>query len=415
MAYAEKRGKGPYPWRVKYRLPDGSWDSASGFATKDDALDHGRDQEADVRRGTFIDPRAGKVTVGQLADDWLESIDVGTLSLRTYRSRLNAHILPKWKDTELGALTGMSVRAWAKSLRSDGHSQSYVDDILAVLRLMLDDAVSDRLIPANPIQRTTRRGRYQSKRRKPEDERLWATEYQVAAIAENAREIRGPMGHAIVTTLAYTGVRIAELAALRVEDCHLMAKKHAQWIDVQWQMQYEKGVYTEVPCKYDSARKLVVPPFLAEILAQVIASLPPARDGEDPGKRRLFRAPKGGQLIVSGGTWYDTSWHRFVRGQEARPSSRGHRAVGAVAGVPGMETLDPHGLRHGHKVWMDEDRIPPVAAEHRMGHEVRGIQGVYSHVSAEMTREISERLQERWERSQGAGEAPGGETAAASG
>jgi hypothetical protein len=34
MAYAAKRGKGPKPWRVKYKRPDSSEASESGFETK---------------------------------------------------------------------------------------------------------------------------------------------------------------------------------------------------------------------------------------------------------------------------------------------------------------------------------------------------------------------------------------------
>ena len=49
MTYAEERGKGPQPWRVKYRLPSGIEDSESGFKTKAAALAWGRDQEAGIR------------------------------------------------------------------------------------------------------------------------------------------------------------------------------------------------------------------------------------------------------------------------------------------------------------------------------------------------------------------------------
>jgi hypothetical protein len=38
VAYAEKRGKGPQPWRVKYKVPGGEA-SQSGFETKQAALD----------------------------------------------------------------------------------------------------------------------------------------------------------------------------------------------------------------------------------------------------------------------------------------------------------------------------------------------------------------------------------------
>jgi hypothetical protein len=58
--------------------------------------------------------------------------------------------------------------------------------------------------------------------------------------------------------------------------------------------------------------------------------------------------------------------------------------------------LTPHGLRHGHQTWMDEDRIADVLKSERMGHEVPGMRGVYSHVSAAMRAELTMALQERW-------------------
>jgi len=58
--------------------------------------------------------------------------------------------------------------------------------------------------------------------------------------------------------------------------------------------------------------------------------------------------------------------------------------------------LTPHGLRHGHQTWMDEDRIADVLKSERMGHEVPGMRGVYSHVSTAMRAELTTALQERW-------------------
>ena len=67
MAYAERRGKGPRPWRVKYKIPGGEA-SQSGFETKQAALTWGRDQEAKVRAGTWTDPGAGAITVSEWID-----------------------------------------------------------------------------------------------------------------------------------------------------------------------------------------------------------------------------------------------------------------------------------------------------------------------------------------------------------
>ena len=58
-------------------------------------------------------------------------------------------------------------------------------------------------------------------------------------------------------------------------------------------------------------------------------------------------------------------------------------------------------LRHGHKVWMDEDGIADVLKAERLGHEEVGMRGVYGHVSPAMRSELSAALQERWEHSLG--------------
>jgi hypothetical protein len=67
MAYAEKRGRGPQPWRVKYKLPDGTEVSESGFETKAAALTWGRDQEARIsHRGPVGAPRRREMICGVL-------------------------------------------------------------------------------------------------------------------------------------------------------------------------------------------------------------------------------------------------------------------------------------------------------------------------------------------------------------
>lgn len=53
-------------------------------------------------------------------------------------------------------------------------------------------------------------------------------------------------------------------------------------------------------------------------------------------------------------------------------------------------------LRHGGKEWLDEDRHSRIAVETRMGREVAGVDGLYSHVALAMEQEISDSLQSRW-------------------
>ena len=60
MAYAEKRGN---LWRARWRAPDGTLESKPGFTSRKDAENYGRDQEAAIRANTYVDPRAGQITL----------------------------------------------------------------------------------------------------------------------------------------------------------------------------------------------------------------------------------------------------------------------------------------------------------------------------------------------------------------
>jgi hypothetical protein len=89
MAYAEKHGRG---WRARWRDPDGSLKSASGFASRTMAEEYGTDKESGRRvyqftRGQLIDaltrlemhvalsgPAAGKILADSMADAIIEAL-----------------------------------------------------------------------------------------------------------------------------------------------------------------------------------------------------------------------------------------------------------------------------------------------------------------------------------------------------
>ncbi|GFH34796.1 hypothetical protein SCWH03_10100 [Streptomyces pacificus] len=76
----------------------------------------------------------------------------------------------------------------------------------------------------------------------------------------------------------------------------------------------------------------------------------------------------------------------------------GHFGRGSGAGPPRPRTPGKrlYLLRHGGKEWLDEDRHSRIAVETRMGHEVAGVEGLYSHVALTLEQEIADSLQSRW-------------------
>ena len=67
--------------------------------------------------------------------------------------------------------------------------------------------------------------------------------------------------------------------------------------------------------------------------------------------------------------------------------------------LPFKPDLTPHGLRHGHQTRLDDLGIRYVLQAARMGHEVPGMRGVYSHVTPGMRKELTDGLQKIWEAS----------------
>lgn len=399
MAHAEKRGydKKARKWRYRgrYKLPNGKWGSVSKddhgqpFYTERAAEQYAHGLEVDVRRKQFINPRDGRMTVGEWAEVWLPSIDVGPLTEKEYRLRLRNQILPEWRDLAIGDLSPIAIVTWEKRLRQR-LSKNYADGVMSVFRIMMEDAVTERLRGDNPVaaRKSGRRGRYKPK---PKNEKVIATPRQALLIARNALEMRGANEYALVLTAAYTGLRIGELAGLHREQLDLRdAGRGARLHSVQ-QSQYVDGVFTEIDNKYDSGRGLILPPFLADLLQGLMDSR--------PGSEWVFTAPRGGRLLRAG-DWYADVWHPMVSGRAPRGVVRGAKPRVGVRPVVGVEGLTPHGLRHSHKVWLDEGGHPRVAVEARMGHVLQGVEGTYSHVTLKMELAIAAHLQGLWEESQ---------------
>src|SRR5205814_34861 len=73
MAYAEKRGNF---WRARWRAPGGTVPSKPGFKTRKAAEDYGRDQEAAIRAGTYVEPHARQITLSEWVNQWYPALDL---------------------------------------------------------------------------------------------------------------------------------------------------------------------------------------------------------------------------------------------------------------------------------------------------------------------------------------------------
>ncbi len=208
MAWVEKVSRNT--WRVRYFKVDGSIGSLPGFRSKTDADQHAADMESAQRAGTFIDPAAGKLTVGEWAAEWLPSLDIDVRTEENYSSRLRCHILPRWSQVGLRDVSSVQVAAWVKSLHAGGLAPATVSSVKKLFAMMLADAVAERLIAYNPVQ-PRRRGRMRPTRTA---EKIWATPDEVLQVADQVAYCYHPCGAMLILTAAWTGARWGELTGL---------------------------------------------------------------------------------------------------------------------------------------------------------------------------------------------------------
>jgi hypothetical protein len=76
-----RRGHGKR-WLAVWAGPGGR-EQTKAFAKKSDADRYGAAQETDATRGTYLDPRLARTTVGQWADDWIR----GSLELLAHTAQ----------------------------------------------------------------------------------------------------------------------------------------------------------------------------------------------------------------------------------------------------------------------------------------------------------------------------------------
>ena len=365
MAWAEERG-GRY--RVRYRLPDGSLFTEGGFTTRADAERRAADVESDQRRELFVDPRLAQTTVGEWVGVWSTAHDVSPITWRTYDSHLRNHILPRFAEMPLGDVQRITVKAWVKTLRRTLAEKS-VADVAGLLSMILGEAVDEGLIGANPCHKlrlhTTQA-----------PERPHGSGEEVAAIAGRV----SPPHAVLILTAAYTGMRWGELAGLQWDRVDLDRG--------QIRVDPHDGALHEIsgrlqlgpPKTPASARTIHLAPFHTDLLDQ----LRHHQHSQDSSGRFVFTG-------VDGGLHRRSNFRRRVW----LPALTGDPRRGWPPVQPGMHF---HDLRHTHKTWLIEDRVPEVVQHQRLGHRFGGVRGIYSHVTRPMIDDMLTGLQTRWER-----------------
>lgn len=340
-------------YEVRYRLPNGSTTRKRGFTTKRDARAFMHTTEVSKSTGAFVSTSAGRVTVDNVAEAWKRGQDAK--AAKTRQSNLNAYshdVLPRWGTTPVGKVKRSHVQAWLSDMIGAETGVATMERALGVLRQILDLAVADGNLAANPAAGVSAPKRLHKARG-------YLTHAQVEELATEA----GPRGHDVILFLAYTGLRIGEAAGLQAQDVDLTRRR----------VTVERAVTEVGAAKYKAPktherRTVPYPEFLDDIMAARVR-----------GKNRdapLFTSEAGSVLTPS--NWRNRTLAPAVeavvertaeiRAEEATEAADGHPST------PEFPVITTHDLRH-----------TAASLAISAGANVKAVQRMMGHAKASMT------------------------------
>jgi integrase len=342
-------------WQARYPGADGlDRPAPSTFPTKRDAEVWLSVVESELVQGTWLDPDAGLVPLGEYAERWVrERPGLAPKTRVLYEGLLRLHIQPVLGGLALADVTPARIRSWRQNMLDGGVGSVTVAKAYRLLKSVLTTAVDDEVIRRNPC-----RIKGAATERSPE--RPTATVEEVYAIAQVVR----PWFSALVLLAAFTGLRWGELIALRRRHLDLAAGV----VRVRGSVSEVDGKFVEGPPKSAAGRRDVAIP---EVIVPELRKHLAARS-ERGANGRVFVGPRGG---IPRRTNFQATW----------------AAATKKAGVSGLHF---HDLRHtGNMLAAESASLRELMA--RMGHSSTRAALIYQHASREREAAIAAAISAR--------------------
>ncbi|WP_328387266.1 site-specific integrase [Streptomyces sp. NBC_00400] len=140
-------------YRARYVAPDGAERSKS-FPDKQKRLAEAwlTQIAADMNRGQYVDPSAGRVTFQQFATQWLASQTTDPSTIVAMELRFRLHAFPHIGSRSLSSFQPGHIRLWARALKDSGMAASYQRVVFANVSAVFAAAVDDAIITRKPCR-----------------------------------------------------------------------------------------------------------------------------------------------------------------------------------------------------------------------------------------------------------------------
>ena len=150
MGSIRKRGAG---YEARYRDPNGRSRSRS-FGTKAEARTFLVTVEGEKHRGTWTDPRFGKMPFCKWADECMSGRhNLRSASRARDESLLRNHVISTFGQVPLARIRKAHIQKWIAGLKDKGYSPRTIQECYRILGGIMAEAVDQKLIPESPCRR----------------------------------------------------------------------------------------------------------------------------------------------------------------------------------------------------------------------------------------------------------------------
>jgi len=344
------------------RRPSGRWRvrhpgvPSKTFDRKQDAEEYERQIRRVKQTGRVEMLDADLKTLAELAGEHIAAVSrdwsdkTWDTNRNLWAAHVDARILNKadrqWfhpiADMTLRQLRPTEVEKWKNERLAAGAGPQAIRKTMALMQSMLDRAVRDEILTANPVKVV----------KKPSGKRAGIVTVVAPEAVERIRSKLDDTGAMLVSLLAYTGMRPGEARALRWE--HIRDRT----IRVEWGTNPDGSVK---PTKTEEMRTV-------RLLAPLAADLKTYRTLRGDPVASEFVFPRD-----DGRAWTESDYRNW----------RSRKFIPAAAAV-GVKICRAYDLRHSAaSLWLHEGTNPVQVAQW-LGHNVSETFKTYAHVLAEL-------------------------------
>lgn len=335
----------------------------SGFRTKTAAKNEARRIEEELKQGTYV--KESTTTFGDFVNQWISHYEKRA-KISSVRARKIAakRLLDVWEHYSVGSITATMYQQQLDDL-SLQFSENYLDSIHTTGRMIFKHALKMKLIKFNPTEH------YEKPRMAKDEVKDEIVEMESFLEREELMEflllaknhgLRGDL--VLFTTLAYSGLRIGELVALKETDINLKTNEISVSKTYYNPTNNMKDFTLLTPKTKGSIRKFELDPFVISLIKEHLKQQKEIKMKN----RKLYKD----QAFI-------------FADEQGYPPTIKKVAIRLQRLMKLMDTekhITPHSFRHTNISLLIEADIPIGEIQRRVGHtDINTTMNIYTHMT----------------------------------